>query len=852
MFSDTLPVLSFYFTNIAIIFFSLALLLVLIHCILHFLEFRPGQYLVLELVPPSDTEKSAYSTQQLFKYLHSLSRQQPLLFRIFNVLPSISLEIVSSHAQGIRFLVRIKRQLSQSLQQAVQSYLPYAKISVVEDYVEQLSSTDYKITEMKLSNHFAYPLQDQSILKEHDPLSYFTTMMTKMADTEHVALQYVITPYQDTQVAKLIKNITSGAATAQVFKNAKAFGFMSSIFSILPTLLQTFLSDLFNPRSSQKSTSPSYPAPSLSQFEKELQSTLVHKLKQPLFSTRVRFLAQTQDPKKTASILQGLSSSFGIFRSNYQSLVPRRTPLLSLFPALARRNYLFRTRSLTFSHPTILSASEMSDLYHFPFASTNQVESVVKVHSKKLPIPLSQKASPNFDTTFAKNCYAQTDTPIGLHSAERARHLYILGATGSGKTTLLYKMISEDIQKGKSVCVLDPHGDLATSLLDCIPLGRSNDVIYFNPFDIAHPIGINLLQVEPNLSDDDRLLEHEFITESVVSLFRKVFSEGSSGHPHRIEYILRNTIHTALTTENPTIFTIFNLLNDPPFQKSVVSKLQDQNLLNFWKYEFGKAGDYQKIKMVSPVTARIGRFLFSPSAKRVLEQPHSTINFDQILNQNKIMICNLAKGNIGEDTSEVMGVLILNKLQLSLLRRSRSTRQDRHPLYLYVDEFQNFATPSFVQMLSESRKYGLHLTIAEQSTSQQHDRQMVNTILANVGNVISFRTANPQDEDLLLRQFSPYITKGDLPNLPAYNFYIKTAALQPQEPFSGETIVAQYYMDTQRREKIINSSRQQYAIKYVQKEKIETPPKPRPSRRKKNGDQSTEKSEFSVFPEDMK
>jgi energy-coupling factor transporter ATP-binding protein EcfA2 len=473
------------------------------------------------------------------------------------------------------------------------------------------------------------------------------------------------------------------------------------------------------------------------------------------------------------------------------------------------------------------------------------------VHSKKLPAPLSLKQHNNFDIAFARNSYAGVDTSIGLNSDERARHMYILGATGSGKSTLLLSMIEQDIKNGKTICVIDPHGDLALSALDCVPPSRIQDVVYFNPFDIAYPIGINLLQTTPELREDEKLLEQEFVTESVVSLFRKVFSEGSTGHPHRIEYILRNTIHTAFTVENPTLFTIFDLLNDPGYQKEVVSKLTDEHLLNFWKYEFGKAGDYQKVKMVSPVTARIGRFLFSPSARRVLEQKESTINFDKLLEENKIFICNLSKGNIGEDTSEVMGVMILNKLQLALLKRARKEQTQRKQFYLYVDEFQNFATPSFVQMLSESRKYGLHLTIAEQSTSQQNDRNMVHTILANVGNVVAFRSANPQDEDLLLRQFSPYIQRGDIANLPAFNFYMKISALTPEEPFSGETVVPDLSVDYDKREAIVNTSRQQYA-RFYEKAYVETKHVRKPKIKKSKNEQIPASVVVqSVFPEEI-
>jgi len=255
------------------------------------------------------------------------------------------------------------------------------------------------------------------------------------------------------------------------------------------------------------------------------------------------------------------------------------------------------------------------------------------------------------------------------------------------------------------------------------------------------------------------------------------------------------------------------------FQRKAIQGLQDENLKNFWKYEFGKAGDYQKVKMVFPVTSRIGRFLFSPSAKRILEQQKSTINFDEILDKGKILICNLSKGSIGEDTSEVMGIMILNKIQLTALKRARREQKARSHFYLYVDEFQNFATPSFVQMLSEARKYGLSLTMAEQSTSQQKDKNLVQIVLANAGTVVTFRTANPQDEDLLLPQYRPYVDYGEIINLPSFHFYMKTAAIKPEEPFSGVTMPVLIREDTEKRKRFIESSQANYATVYTSKQK---------------------------------
>ena len=230
--------------------------------------------------------------------------------------------------------------------------------------------------------------------------------------------------------------------------------------------------------------------------------------------------------------------------------------------------------------------------------------------------------------------------------------------------------------------------------------------------------------------------------------------------------------------------------------------------------------------MSAGITAKIGRFLFSASAKRILEQPKSTVDFDDIINNGKILICNFSKGLIGEDTSELFGITVLAKLQLASLRRARLRQMKRRPFYLYVDEFQNFATASFVQMLSESCKYKLFITMAEQSTSQQKDDKMFEVILANVGTVVCFRTGNPQDERLLLPLFSPYIEQGEISNLPPYNFYARLSATTVQEPMSGQTLLLEENGSDDIAKSVIENSRSAYAKKYAY---ADTPEEPAPA-----------------------
>ena len=805
------------------------------------------KYVLLELTPPASTEKTAYTTQQLFSVIHSLGIQKTFISKLLGRKTLFSFEIVSTKNQGIRYLLRTRDQHVNNIKRSIISYLPHLEVKVIDEYLpkneKELKNYSTKVIEFQLLRHFAYPLKKQDVLYEHDPVAYITGMMTKLAPDELISFQIVLSPTQRSETKILSKMILRNEDILSHLDKMQfpssltpitfLFKIVGKVIQIVGNQAQWALTELSRdtskrtaytypqPYQTQPIPNPAKPARVLSSFEEEAIKSVQEKIDQSLFETSLRLLVVMKDKTDQEERIRGFISSLAIFSvPKYQSLNKKNNFPPVLLDKLRFFSFKKRLLSLFTTSSSLFSVSEVADLYHFPYARVAQTEDIVKVYSKILPAPLSLKNNnPSFDVIFAKNTYGGAETMIGLSKEERVRHMYVIGATGTGKSTMLLSMIAQDLKNGKGVCVVDPHGDLAETAINCIPDERIKDLIYFNPIDIKHPIGVNLLELTPGLSEDDALIEKEFIAESVISLFRKVFSDGMSGHPHRIEYILRNTIHTAFTLENPTLFTIFELLNNPPFQKKAIQGLQDEDLKNFWKYEFSKAGDYQKVKMVAPVTSRIGRFLFSPSAKRILEQERSTINFDEILDNKKILICNLSKGNIGEDTSEVMGIMILNKIQLAALKRARKEQQARTNFYLYVDEFQNFATPSFVQMLSEARKYGLSLTMAEQSTSQQKDKNLVQIVLANTGTVVTFRSANPKDEELLLPQFRPYVEYGEIANLPSFHFYIKTAALHPEEPFSGITVPVVISKDKEKWERFVQSSRRLYTAEYKAKQK---------------------------------
>jgi len=780
------------------------------------------EYTFLAVKPPQESLQSSYTTQQLFNLIHGLSSQTTWLQKLLGQTRSYSFEIVSTRNEGIKYLLRVTDDDADLVKKSLLSYLPGIGVTEMDDYLpKSLGKTI--IAEYCLARHFAFPLRKQDELEEHDPIAYITGNMTKLAPDELVAFQLVVSPLNKNAV-KDIKRISrliySNKDLVIALGNIHAGSLVGVLKAILFGLfyLATLPLGIFVFVASGGREGPLLPLPfsgeankTANPYQSELEMLVKNKLDQQLFSTSMRFLVvgNKQDSYKRIRGFTSSLSSFG--NSSYQYIKRMKNFNVDLHQKF--KCFLFKNRIESPLGSSILSITEVADIYHVPFTSTTRTEDIQKVHSKELPAPVSLKKADNLDVIFAKNTYGGSTTMIGLTEDERRRHMYILGATGTGKSTMLLSMIDQDLKNGKGLCVIDPHGELIESILPIIPKNRIKDVVYFNPDDISYPVGLNLLEIPTDVTGDFLLREKELITESIISLFHKIYDDKYSGP--RMEYILRNTIHTSFLTENPTLFTIYKLLINEDYRKKVTAKVTDENLHDFWKYEFSKAGDYQKVKMISPITNKIGRFLFSPTAKRILEQEKSTINFDDIMDSGKILLCNVSKGKIGEDNSKVFGTLIMTKIQLAALKRARQKSDKRRDFYLYVDEFQNFATPSFAQILSEARKYKLNAILAHQTTSQLEDKSLVNVVLANTGTIICFRTANPEDERLILPQFSPYVQPGEIDNLPSFHFYIKISALHPDEPFSGETMLIDIPDNEALVKQIIEASREHFAKQFV-------------------------------------
>jgi hypothetical protein len=808
----------------------LVLLLPLFLTLLDYLDYRRLQKLkltYLELTPPSSSSKTALANNQLFAVLHGLYSIRTFSDRLLRRKQFISLEVASSREAGIRFIAVVPATSATAFQQTVTSYLPHVQFKELKDYISGNGHKGFmQLLEFRLWRHFARPLKSHDALAQHDPISFITNSLAKPEPGELLVMQLVLTPADPREARKVHNKLLLGKKPGIMEWSWKLpFILFLKLLALQLKLLGGivwFITDVFY------SDGPS----SYHQYERhdqrkntkalqEIDDRILGKLKQPLFRANVRALIVMQDGQQLGERTNGLLGSLTSFSDpGYQSLRPTKQFLIGRnkkFQAYNLSKFVKRMPSMFRTNHCLLSAEEVANLFHFPYGQATPTENIVKSFSKTLAAPVAIKRhadNEDFDVLLGTNKHHGSETAIGLTADERQRHLYIIGGTGNGKTTMMEYAIVQDIRNGKGVAMIDPHGDSARKILKYIPKERLEDVIYLNPRDLDYPIGLNLLELPEGLTGSELEHEKDRVAEAVISVLHKVFDDNEVS-PYRIDRILRNAIHTAFAADDPTLFTVLRLLTDASFRKKVTKNLKDESLKRFWKEELGKAGEFQRVKISGGPISRIERYERSVAARRMLEQPKSTIDFDDILNSGKILICNFSKGRLGEDTSALFGVTILAKLQLAAWRRDEIAEDERTPFYLYVDEFQLFATESFMGLFSEARKYKLFVTIAQQSVSQLKEKAMLNTILDNVGTMVAFRSKSKDTEQLLLHQFRPYIEEGEILNLPAYNFYMKIAAVEPQEPLSGETVVLlKDEADDKRAEVVIQESRAQWAIEY--------------------------------------
>lgn len=404
-------------------------------------------------------------------------------------------------------------------------------------------------------------------------------------------------------------------------------------------------------------------------------------------------------------------------------------------------------------------------------------------------------------TVFAQTNFRSQRRRFGIKREDRLRHMYMIGKTGMGKSTLLENMIIDDIARGYGVGVVDPHGDLAEKILDFVPPSRINDVIYINPADLDYPVAFNILE-----TPGERY--NHLISSGLMGVFKKIWPDVWSA---RMEYILNNTILALLDYPGSTMMGINRMLSDKIYRQKVVMKVKDPVVKAFWVTEFARYEQRFAQEAIAPIQNKVGQFLSAFIIRNIVGQVTSTIRVREIMDERKILVLNLSKGRIGEDNARLLGGLFITKIQLSAMERVEIPEAERQDFFLYVDEFQNFATESFANILSEARKYHLGLIMAHQYIEQLDEETVRPAVFGNVGTLIAFRVG-AADAEYLEKEFTPRFVPEDLVNLPKYQMYLKLLVDGiVSEPFSAIGLPPIVDQRTGSFDKVIRVSRERYA-----------------------------------------
>ncbi|MBI3798033.1 MAG: type IV secretion system DNA-binding domain-containing protein [Deltaproteobacteria bacterium] len=385
--------------------------------------------------------------------------------------------------------------------------------------------------------------------------------------------------------------------------------------------------------------------------------------------------------------------------------------------------------------------------------------------------------SQNSLTLFARTNFRNQRKLFGIRRADRRAHMYLIGKTGTGKSTLLETLLRQDMAAGEGLALLDPHGDLVERIVVAVPEHRKNDVFYFNVPDRGQPFGFNPLDSVP---PEKRALA----ASSLLEAFKKIWAD--TWGP-RLEYILRNALLALLDQPHSTLADVLRLLGDKAYRKEVASHTYYPQVRDFWLREYETYPARFRIEAISPIQNKVGAFLANPLLNRIITQPKSTFDVRRIMDEGKILLVNLAKGKIGDDTAALLGAMLVSKIGMAALGRAEKPEEERRDFYLYLDEFQTFTTLSLANMLSELRKYHVGLVLAHQYLSQV-EPEVRDAVLGNVGTTISFRLGSA-DAEILGKEFYPEITALDLVNLPNYQIYLKLMVNGVvSRPFSAETL----------------------------------------------------------------
>jgi len=848
------------FINVVLAIVGVIALLTAIELFVRFMQkqrLNNEEYTTLMIRVAKENESGPIVAEQIFSTIHGVTRDIGFVDRLLGFTQDrISFEIACVE-RSIRFYANFPSRLRNLVEGQIYAQYPNVDIVEVADFARPLSVEvsegavmesegrelsalvkienaiketeekhfmpveDFKNAlgvDLKLSSPDIFPIKrypqfdDKKAKFSLDPLSAITSTLAKFNDPDEQAwIQVVFRPLEDkwrTIFIKCIRILNKGiylniAKLQSLY--ARAYTTRSRIVRIVffPVYwifsLQGLRSGMVSDTDAGDSSVTVDEEVSRAHDRESTIGGAIDKVSKLLYETNVRIVYVPKHANKEVALvkLREIAGSFKQFSiPQVNGFVIGETVYgTEIVDRYSRRELL---------KPFVLSVEELATVYHLPNLTVT-TPNIYWVRSKRVEppgdLPTLGNTAVDEITMLGKSNFRGAGYPFGIKTLDRRRHLYIIGKTGMGKSTLLENMIFADIQAGKGVAVVDPHGDLADAVLNFVPSGRTNDVVVFDPSDRDFPVAFNMLEnIDPSLNS--------IVCSGLVGIFKKIY--GESWGP-RLEHILRNTILSLLEYQNTTMLGIPRILQDKQFRARVVRKINDPIVKSFWENEFEKLEPRQRIEAISPILNKVGQFLSSPIIRNILGQPKSAIDLRFAMDKGKIVIVNLSKGKIGEDTSSLLGAMIITKFQLDAMSRANIPEKDRKDFYLYVDEFQNFATDSFATILSEARKYRLNLTMANQYIAQMPE-EVRDAVFGNVGSMVSFQVGF-DDAEYISGQFGEEVLPNDLVSLSKYTAYSRLLIDgMPSKTFSLDTLPPpDLEPDEGRRDKVIRLARERYS-----------------------------------------
>lgn len=676
---------------------------------------------VIRVKMPKDNEIKIDAAEQLFTALYSLKNSYDYfanLLNFINLEQTLAFEIVAKHGE-IGFYVHVPLSLKDLIEKQIYANYPNADISVVDE--PNVFSKDGKVAYAAIvqKEPAYYPLRTYKELP-NDSISAITSALSKMSENEGAIIQLLIRP---------------------AVSNWKKIG-------------KSYVSD-----TRKKETNPEKASYKVDQ---KTLDKIDEKCSRPGFEACLRFVVNSSSMDLANMHLRNIKGAFSQFNSDLNLFTKVRILLKPTFMF----NFVYRMFPIIdfwrWRSISIFSPDELATLFHLP-NKTVETPNISWLNAKRAPAPANMPSDGMF-IGFSK--YRGQKLPTFIGPKDRQRHMYIIGKTGVGKTELLKSMLAQDIRAGKGLCFIDPHGDAAEEILEYIPPERAEDVIYFDPSDSARPMGLNIMEAQTEE-------QQHYMASAIINLMYKLYDPQRTGIVGpRFEHAVRNAMLTVMVEPGNTFIEVNRILTDPKFVNQLLPKVKDPIIRRYWTDQIAQTSDFHKSEVLDYIASKFGRFVTNKAIRNIIGQSKSSFDFRKVMDEGKILIINLSKGKLGEENSSFLGLVLIPKLLAAAMSRAEMPESERRDFFLYVDEFQNFATQDFATILSEARKYKLNLVVANQFIGQMEE-DVKNAIFGNVGTIIAFRVG-VTDANYLQHEFQPTFSESDFLNVERFSAYVRT------------------------------------------------------------------------------